>query len=87
MENKILNEIFDNYYNNYFKKYQDIIDIMNDNKDINSICNITQKEIAKKLNISQSLVSKCLIRLEQSDKCIEKLESGVYKVNHTDMKK
>ena len=87
MENKLLNEIFDNYYNNYFKKYQDIIDIMNDNKDINSICNITQKEISKKLNISQSLVSKCLIRLERSDKCIEKLESGVYKINHTDMKK
>lgn len=41
LENKLLNEIFDNYYNNYFKKYQDIIDIMNDNKDINSICNIT----------------------------------------------
>lgn len=87
LENKFLNEIFDNYYNNYFKKYQDIVDIMNDNKDINFICNITQKEIAEKLNISQTLVSKCLIRLEQSDKCIEKLEPGVYKINHIDMKK
>lgn len=87
MESKLLNEIFNNYYNNYFKKYQDIIDIMNDNKDVNSICNITQKEIANKLDISQSLVSKCLIKLEISDKCIEKLEPGIYKINHTDMKK
>ena len=37
------------------------------------------------LGISPSLVSKCIRRLERSDKCIEKIKTSVYKVNHTDL--
>lgn len=87
MESTVTSEVLNKFYNDYFKKYQDIINVINDNKDISGISVISQKEIAEKLNISQTLVSKCLIRLEKSDKCIEKIKSGVYRVNHIDMKK
>lgn len=75
------------FYELYFKKYQNIIDIMKLECDEKSICVITQKEIAVKLNYSQGLISKCLRRLERSDKCIEKIKPGIYKLNHIDMKK
>lgn len=78
----VLNEMTKIFYE-YFKKYQDILNVMNSQKDINNISKISQKEIANTLGISQTLVSKCLIRLERSDKCIEKIKSGIYKVNHT----
>lgn len=68
-----------------FEKYQKIMDILIDNKDNDGLIRISQKDIAKKLEISQALVSKCMTRLERSDKCIEKITPGVYKVNHTDL--
>lgn len=74
----------DKFYD-LFKKYQDIIDLIKARVDSDGISRISQKELATSLNISQSLVSKCLIRLESSDKCIEKLGPGTYKVNHTDL--
>lgn len=63
------------------------MEVINLRKNQNNISEITQSEIASKLNISQTLVSKCLIRLEYSDKCIERVKAGVYKVNHTDLMK
>lgn len=77
--------IFADFCNRYFRKYKDIINIINSDKDINGISRVYQSEIAKKLNISPSLVSKCIIRLERSGKCVEKLKPGLYKVNHTDL--
>lgn len=74
-------------FDEYFKKYQDILDIIDSKKDSDNISRISQKEIANTLRISQTLVSKCIIRLENSDKCIEKIKSGIYKVNHADAKK
>lgn len=63
-------------------KYQEIIDVMLQYQDINGVCNISQKEIAAALGMSQSLVSKCLKRLEHSDFCIRKISSGKYEVLH-----
>lgn len=83
MEEEILK--FKNFYNKYFKKYSDIIKVIDDNKDINGLSKISQKEIAERLTISPSLVSKCIKRLERSDKCIEKVKPSIYKVNHIDM--
>lgn len=74
-------------FHEYFKKYQDILDIIDSKKDSDNISRISQKEIANTLGISQTLVSKCIIRLENSDRCIEKIKSGIYKVNHADAKK
>lgn len=74
-------------FDEYFKKYQDILDVMDCHRDNNNISRVSQKEIANKLGISQTLVSKCIIRLENSDRCIEKIKSGIYKVNHTDAEK
>ncbi|MCE5221186.1 MAG: winged helix-turn-helix transcriptional regulator [Clostridium sp.] len=71
-------------FEEYFKKYKDILDIIDSQKDIDNMSRISQKEIANTLGISQTLVSKCIVRLERSDKCIEKIKAGVYKVNHTD---
>lgn len=85
-EEEMLNE----FYNRYFIKYKNIIDIIENNKGCNGISEISQKEIAIKLRINTSAVSKCirrLERLERSDKCIEKLKPGIYKVNHTDLRK
>lgn len=70
-----------------FVKYQEIINVLIDNKGDDGLCRASQKEIASRVKISQALVSKCLIRLERSDKCIEKLSSGVYKVNHDNILK
>lgn len=77
--------IFADFCNKNFKKYKDIINIIDTNKDDNGISRISQSEIANKLNISSSLVSKCIRRLEISDRCIEKLKPGLYKINHTDL--
>ena len=74
------------FYEDYFRKYQDIIDIMKSECDKNNICKINQKYIALRLSCSQGLISKCLRRLERSDRCIEKMKSGEYKVNHTNTK-
>ena len=63
------------------KKYQEILDIIDSKKDSDNVSRISQKEIANTLRISQTLVSKCIIRLENSDRCIEKVKSGMYKVN------
>gem|GEM_PF-5193232 len=63
------------------------MNIIDSKKDVNCISIISQKEIANMLNISQALVSKCIKRLETSDKCIEKIKTGVYKINHIDAKK
>lgn len=68
-----------------FMKYQNIINYMKEKKDEDNICNVSQIEIAKALGISQTLVSKCLIRLERSDECIVKLKPGIYLIKHTDM--
>ncbi|MGL5351867.1 MAG: hypothetical protein ACRDA5_00930 [Clostridium sp.] len=73
------------FYKEYFQKYEDIINFTKESRDSENICKISQKEIAHKLNISQSLVSKCLIRLERIDKCIVKIKPGIYKINHIDM--
>lgn len=70
-----------------FVKYQEIINVLLDNKSDDGLCRVSQKEIGNKVKISQALVSKCLIRLERSDKCIEKLSPGVYKVNHDNILK
>jgi len=70
-------------FEEYFKKYKDILDIISSKKDIDNISRISQKEIANTLGISQTLVSKCIVRLERSDRCIEKIKAGIYKVNHT----
>jgi Mn-dependent DtxR family transcriptional regulator len=55
--------IFIDFCNRYFKKYKDIVNVIDSNKDINGIGKISQNEIALKLNISPSLVSKCIRRL------------------------
>jgi hypothetical protein len=70
-----------------FVKYQEIINVLKENKCDDGLCRVSQKEIGSKVKISQALVSKCLIRLEKSDKCIEKLSPGVYKVNHDNILK
>lgn len=70
-----------------FVKYQEIINVLIGNKGDDGLCRVSQKEIGSKVKISQALVSKCLIRLERSDKCIEKLSPGVYKVNHDNILK
>lgn len=77
----------DIFYNKYFKKYEEIVRVVGDRAGTDNYSLISQKEIAKELNISQSLVSKCLIRLERIDRCIEKVAPSVYKVNHIDMRK
>ncbi len=73
------------FCNRYFKKYKDIVEIIENNKDCTGISKISQSEIAVQLGINTSLVSKCIRRLERSDKCIEKIKPSVYKVNHTDL--
>lgn len=80
-----MDEIMKKFYINYFKKYDDIIQELYLIKDIDGNSRVVQKVIANKLSISQSLVSKCIIRLERSDKCIGKVIRGIYKVNHTNL--
>lgn len=75
------------FYGKYFKKYEDILNILEENKNHNGLCNITQKDIGIKLGYSPSYISRCLVRLERSDKCIEKIKSGIYKVNYKDLEK
>lgn len=82
-----INNGIEKIFNEYFKKYQDILEIIDSRKDSDNVSRISQKEIANTLGISQTLVSKCIIRLENSDRCIEKIKSGIYKVNHADAKK
>lgn len=77
--------MFADFCNRYFKKYKYIIDILEKHKDEDGFSKISQSDIARKLNVTPSLVSKCIRRLERSDKCLEKIESGLYKVNHTDL--
>lgn len=82
-----MNEVymFADFCNRYFKKYKYIIDILEKHKDEDGLSRISQSDIARKLNVSPSLISKCIRRLERSDKCVEKIEAGLYKVNQTDM--
>lgn len=68
-----------------FKKYENIISVLVEHKDVDGLCRISQKEIAYKTSTSQSLVSKSLIRLETYDKCIEKVAPGVYRLNHENL--
>lgn len=87
MDNLNIPYELEDIYEKYFKKYKDILDVISLRKDESNISEITQSEIASQLNISQALVSKCLIRLEHSDKCIERIKAGFYKINHTDLMK
>ncbi|CDM68442.1 Hypothetical protein CM240_1278 [Clostridium bornimense] len=87
MENLNIPYELKDIYEKYFRKYKDILEVINLRKNQNNISEITQSEIASKLNISQTLVSKCLIRLEHSDKCVKRIKAVVYKVNHTDLMK
>lgn len=63
-------------------KYQIVLDVIVESIEYDGYSRISQVEIADMLNISQSFVSKTIKILEDTDQCIEKISSRLYKVNH-----
>lgn len=66
-------------------KYPLIIKALLKNRNSSGVCCISQKEIAKEVGLSQIAISKYLKRLEQYDKCVEKISPAKYIVHKVDM--
>lgn len=62
-----------------------IIEILLNNMGEDGISRISQQEIANQIGKSPSSISKTLRKLEQYDKCIEKIAPAVYRVNQKDI--
>lgn len=66
-------------------KYPVIIKVLLENKDEKGVSCISQKEIAKRIGLTQTAISKYLRRLERDDKCIEKISPARYIVRRVNM--
>nr|DAS77264.1 MAG TPA: Selenocysteine-specific elongation factor [Inoviridae sp.] len=69
---------------NYFdiiEKQSKLIDIMLEYRDEHKICNISQAEIAKRLNIGQVRVGQIISQINREKVCIKKIAPGKYYVN------
>lgn len=67
------------------RKYPLIIQVLLENRDDRGVSCISQKEIAKKIGLTQTAISKYLRRLEQHDMCIEKISPARYIVRRVNM--
>lgn len=68
-------------YFNIIEKQSKLIDIMLEYKDEHKICNISQAEIAKRLNVGQVRVGQIISQINREKICIEKIAPGKYYVN------
>lgn len=64
---------------------QRLVNLLLENKGEDGICRIIQSDLALKLNRSTTKISKCINRLINFDRCIEKVKSGEYIVNEPDL--
>lgn len=65
--------------------HQKLINILVEARDENGISLISQPEMAKKINRSQTWVANAIKRLNTEEICIELISSGKYKVNYEDL--
>lgn len=68
------------------KVSQEMINFLINHSDSNGIIKISQSEVARRLNYSQTRISQLYSRLGYSDPCIVKLRFGVYQIRYTDIK-
>ncbi|GKX32353.1 hypothetical protein SH1V18_48330 [Vallitalea longa] len=66
-------------------KYPLIIKVLLEHKNDEGVSCISQKEIAKRIGLTQTAISKYLSRLEHIDKCIEKISPAKYFVYRENM--
>jgi hypothetical protein len=68
----------------FVQTHQSILDIISA-KEKDGVSKITVNEIAKAIDLSQNSTTKYLNRLKEAS-CIEKISSGCYKVEHTNLR-
>lgn len=68
-------------------KYPLILKVLIKNRNEDGVSCVSQKEIAKEVRLTQTAISKYLKRLNQYNKCIEKISPGKYIVHKTNMLK
>ncbi len=75
------NSLFIESVNNH----QRLVDILVQYRDENGISLISQPQMARLMNHSQTWVAKAIKRLNTEDVCIEMIASGKYVVNYTNI--
>lgn len=67
------------------ESYMKILNLLKENIGQNRLVAMSQKEMASRLSVSQTLISKKIKRLEQYG-AIKKIKPGTYRLLHTDLK-
>lgn len=74
----ISDELLEMPFIKHYKFKQDVINVLLDNKNKDGFCSIYQREIANRLNVSQTFISLTIRKLQSFDKAIEVVSKGKY---------
>jgi hypothetical protein len=77
--------IENNLFIKSFIKYQTFINTIIEYENENGICTVSQIELAKRLSLGQTTISKLIDRLNVEDNCIEMLSPGMYVVHYKNL--
>jgi len=84
---QIFNSILINSsFNQSLYEHQLFIDVLLSNISPDGLTYLSQSQIAKQLGKSQSLIGRYINQLNRVDKCITKINRGVYKLHYSDIK-
>lgn len=67
------------------KNHQKLVDVLVDAQDENGISRLSQSEMARRVDHSQTWVSQAIRRINAEDVCIEKISAGVYRVHYSNL--
>ena len=72
-------------FENSFKLHQELVNILSDAKNDKGVSVISQPEIAKKINRSQTWVASAIKRLNTEDTCIQCIGNSQYMLYYEDL--
>ena len=76
---------YENLFLKSFIKYQTLINTIIEYENEKGICVVSQIELAQKLSLSQTTISKLINRLNVEDMCVEIVSPGKYIIHYKNL--